>query len=79
MLNIQLCGNCGAYFVSFLGLNALGIWAGKLEIKRSLGRHRCRWENNIIKVDLRGIGWADVEWIYQAREGNQWKDLVKSV
>jgi hypothetical protein len=35
---------------------------GKSEGKRSLGRPRRRWENNI-KVDLRRIGSEDVDWV----------------
>jgi hypothetical protein len=32
--------------------NAYRILVGKLEGKRPLGRHRCRWEDNI-KIDRR--------------------------
>jgi hypothetical protein len=35
--------------------NACRILVGKPEGKRSLGRCRCRWEDNI-KMDLREIG-----------------------
>jgi hypothetical protein len=35
--------------------NAHRILVGKPERQRSLGRPRCRWENNI-KMDLREIG-----------------------
>jgi hypothetical protein len=34
---------------------------GKAEGKRSLGRQRRRWVDNI-KMDLREIGWDGVEW-----------------
>jgi hypothetical protein len=30
---------------------------GKPEGRRPLGRHRCRWEDNI-KMDLREVGWG---------------------
>jgi hypothetical protein len=33
---------------------------GKPEVKRALGKHRYRWEDNI-KVELRKIGWDDVD------------------
>jgi hypothetical protein len=39
--------------------NAYRICVGKPEGKRSLGRHRCRWEDNI-NMDLREIGWSSV-------------------
>jgi hypothetical protein len=35
--------------------NAYRILVGKPEVKRPLGRPRCRWENNI-KMDLREVG-----------------------
>jgi hypothetical protein len=34
--------------------NAYNIFVGKPEGKRPLGRHRCRWEDNI-RIDLREI------------------------
>jgi hypothetical protein len=36
--------------------NAYGIWVGKPERKRPLGRPRHRWMDNI-KINLREIGW----------------------
>jgi hypothetical protein len=36
--------------------NAYRILVGKPEVKRPLGRPRCRWVENI-KIDLREIGW----------------------
>jgi hypothetical protein len=40
--------------------NAYRILVGKPEIKRSLGRPRRRWVNNI-KIDLREIGWKCID------------------
>jgi hypothetical protein len=37
--------------------NAYSILAGKLEGKTTLGRTRCRWEDNI-KMCFREIGWG---------------------
>jgi hypothetical protein len=42
--------------------NAYRILVGKPEGKRPLGRPRRRWVDNI-KMDLRAIGWDDVDWI----------------
>ena len=39
---------------------------GKPEGKRPLGRPRRRWENNI-KMDLRGVGCGDIDWIELAQ------------
>jgi hypothetical protein len=33
------------------------VLVGKYEGKRSLGRPRCRWEDNI-KMDLQEVGWG---------------------
>jgi hypothetical protein len=35
---------------------------GKPEGNRPLGRSRLRWVDNI-KMDLREIGWGDINWI----------------
>jgi hypothetical protein len=40
--------------------NAYVILVGKSEGKRSLGRPRCRWVDNI-KIYLREIGWDDMD------------------
>jgi hypothetical protein len=40
--------------------NAYRILVGKPEGKRPIGRHR--WEDNT-KMDLREIGWGDMDWI----------------
>jgi hypothetical protein len=51
---------------------------GKPEGKRPLGRPRRRWVNNI-KMDLKGIGWDDEDWIYLAQNRDQWRALVNAV
>jgi len=40
---------------------------GKSERRRSLGRTRHRWEDNI-RIDVREIGWECVDWIYLAQD-----------
>jgi hypothetical protein len=56
--------------------NTYNILVGKPEERRSLGRPRCRWEDNI-RMDLRGIGWKGVEWMHLVQGRNQWRDLVR--
>jgi hypothetical protein len=51
---------------------------GKPEGKRSQGRPRRRWVDNI-KMDLREIGWDDVDWIDRAQDRDQWRALVYTV
>jgi hypothetical protein len=51
---------------------------GKSEGKRSLGRPRRRWADNI-RVDLRDIGWGGMDWISLAHARNQWRALVNTV
>jgi hypothetical protein len=43
------------------------LLAGKLEGKRSLGRPRCRYRDNI-KMDLLEIGLDGVDWIGLAQD-----------
>jgi hypothetical protein len=51
---------------------------GRLEGRRPLGRPRRGWEDNI-KMDLREIGFGDVDWIHWAQDGDKWLDLVNTV
>jgi hypothetical protein len=45
---------------------------------RPLGRPRSRWEDNI-KMDLREIGFGDVDWIHWAQDRDIWRALVNTV
>jgi hypothetical protein len=58
--------------------NAYMILVGKPEGKRSLGRPKRRWVDNI-KIDLREIGWDGMDWIYLAQDRDQWRALVNTV
>jgi hypothetical protein len=51
---------------------------GKPEGNRPLGRPRRRWVNNI-KMDLREIGWDDMDLIDLAQNRDLWRALVKTV
>jgi len=39
----------------------------KPEGKRSLGRYRRRWEDNI-KMDLQELGWGSMNWVDRAQK-----------
>jgi hypothetical protein len=58
--------------------NAYRILVGKAEGKRSLGRPRRRWEDNI-KMDYREIGWRGMDWTDLAEDRDQWRALVNTV
>jgi hypothetical protein len=58
--------------------NAYRILVGKPEGKRPLGRHRRRWEDNI-RMDLREIGWGDMDWIGLVQDWDQWRAFVNTV
>jgi hypothetical protein len=32
-----------------------------------------------IRMDLREVGWGDVDWIFLAQDRNRWRALVNSV
>jgi hypothetical protein len=51
---------------------------GIQEGKRSLGRPRRMWEDNI-KMDLREIGWGFMDWIHLVQNRDQWRALVNAV
>jgi hypothetical protein len=49
-----------------------------LEGKRPLGRPRRRWVDNV-NMELREIGWDDMDWIDLAQNRDQWRALVNTV
>jgi hypothetical protein len=48
------------------------------EGKRSLGRPRCGWVDNL-KIDLREIVWGGMNWINLAQDRDQWRALMNTV
>jgi hypothetical protein len=58
--------------------NAYRILVGKPEVKRPLGRPRRRWVDNI-KMYLRGIRWAGMDWIELAPDRDKWRALVNTL
>jgi hypothetical protein len=57
--------------------NAYRILKENLEGRRSLGRPRSRWEDNI-RTDLREIEWGVMDWIHMAEHRDQWRALVNT-
>jgi hypothetical protein len=57
---------------------AYNILVGRPEGRRPLGRPRRRWEYNI-KMDLREIGFGDVDCIHLAQDRDRWRALVNTV
>jgi hypothetical protein len=57
-----------------MGANMNGYRAlvGKPEGKRTLEKHRHKWEDNI-KMNLREMGWGCMDWIYQPQYRDQWR------
>jgi hypothetical protein len=58
--------------------NACRLSVGKTERKRQLGGPRRRWVN-IIKMDLREVGWDGVHRIGLAQDRDKWRALVNSL
>jgi hypothetical protein len=54
------------------------VLMGKPEGKRPLGRPRPRWEDGI-RMDLREIGWGNVDCIQLAQDKDRWRALAKTV
>jgi hypothetical protein len=57
--------------------NAYRILVRKPEGKRSLGKPRRRWVDNI-EMDIREIGWGGMDWIDPAQDRDQWRALVNT-
>jgi hypothetical protein len=58
--------------------NAYRLLVGRPEGRRPLGRPRRRWVDNI-KIDLREIGWDDMDWVDLAQDRDQWRALVNTL
>jgi hypothetical protein len=58
--------------------NACRILMGKPEGKRPLGGPKRR-RVDTIKMDHKGTGWGDVDWIDLAVGSDQWRALVDKV
>jgi hypothetical protein len=58
--------------------NEYRLLVGKPEGKRPLRRQRSKWVDNI-KMDLREIRWAAIDWIDMAQDKHQWSALVNTV
>ena len=54
------------------------VLVGKPEGKKSLGRHRRRWEDNI-KMDLQEVACGGVDWMELAQDRDRWRALANAV
>ena len=59
------------------GRGVYRVLLGKSEGKRSLGRSRCRWEDNI-KMNLQEVGCGGMDWILLAQDRDRWRALVNA-
>jgi len=60
------------------GRGVYRVLVGKSEGKRSLGRPRRRWENNI-KMYLQEVGCGGMDWIELAQDRDRWRAFVNPV
>jgi hypothetical protein len=54
------------------------VLVGKPEGKKSLGRPRCRWEDNI-KMHLKEVGGGRGDWMELVQDRDSWRALVSTV
>ena len=54
------------------------VLVGKPEGKRTLGRQRRRWKDNI-KMDLQEVGGSCGDWMELAQGRDKWRALVSTV
>ena len=54
------------------------VLVGKPEGKRTLGRPRLRWVDNI-RTDLQEVGCGYMDWIGPAQDRDSWRTLVSAV
>jgi hypothetical protein len=71
----QMGGACSTYRKK---RGAYRILVGRTEGRRTLGRPRRIWEDNI-KMDIQEMGWVGTDWIELAQERYRWRALVNAV
>jgi hypothetical protein len=54
------------------------VLVGKPEGRNTLGRPRCRWEDNI-KMDLQEVRFGNTDWIELAKDSDRWRALVNAI
>jgi len=54
------------------------VLVGNPEGKKPLGRHKCRWEDNI-KMDLQEVGCGGMDLIEVPQDRDRWQALVNMV
>jgi len=57
---------------------ACKVLVGRPEGRRTLGRPRRRWKDDI-KIDLQEVGWKGVDWIGVAEDRDRWGAVVNAV
>jgi hypothetical protein len=64
--------------IFYLTCVVIGIFGGKPEGMRPLGRLRRRWEDNI-KMDLQEVGGGCGDWMERAQDRDRWRTFVSMV
>jgi hypothetical protein len=57
---------------------AYRVLTGNPKRRRPLGRLRQRWEDDI-KMELKEVGWEDIDWNALAQDRYRWQVLVHAV
>jgi hypothetical protein len=68
----------GAFSSDGEGRGVYRVLVGKPEVKRPMGRSRCRWEDNI-KMDLQEVGCGGMDWILLVQDRDRWWAFVNAV
>jgi hypothetical protein len=68
----EACGTHGR------GEKSVQGFGGKPEGRRPLGRPRRRWEDGV-RMDIREIGLAGVDWIRLAQDRDRWRAVASAV
>jgi hypothetical protein len=55
-----------------------GLFVGKPEGKKTPGRPRQRWVDNV-QTDLRDIGFGVVDWIAVTQDVDKWRGLLYAI
>jgi hypothetical protein len=77
MIELRRMGWAGCVACMEERRNIYGVLVVKPKGKRTLGRPRCKWEDNI-EMDFQEVGCRGMDWIDLAQGRDRWQALVNA-
>jgi hypothetical protein len=60
-------------------INVHTVVVTKPATERPHGRHKLRWDDDTIKMDIKEIEFEGMEWIHLSQDGAHWQAVLNAV